>query len=188
MFDLSYLSTIPNMTVLTPKDGNQLKSMLNYALKIDQPVAIRYPRGTAEYDKNIMSTFSGKNQRLIIGKKVDIWACGKMAGCGKATAEILKRRGIAAGLVDVAIVKPLDLSPLSDINKAPAVIATIEDNSIAGGFGRQMASAMAGKKTKVINFAWPDDFVPQGTFEELTDRYGLTPEKIAERICDYLEK
>ena len=188
MFDLSYLSTIPNMTVLTPKDGNQLRSMLDYALKIDQPVAIRYPRGTAEYDKNIMSTFSGKNQRLIIGKKVDIWACGKMAGCGKATAEILKQRGIAAGLVDVATVKPLDLSPLSDINKAPAVIATIEDNSIAGGFGRQMASAMAGKKTKVINFAWPDDFVPQGTFEELTDRYGLTPEKIAERICDYLEK
>lgn len=96
MFDLSYLSTIPNMTVLTPKDGNQLRSMLDYALKIDQPVAIRYPRGTAEYDNNIMSTFSGKNQRLLTGKKVDIWACGKMAGCGKATAEILKQRGIAA--------------------------------------------------------------------------------------------
>lgn len=190
MFDLSYLSTVPGMTVLTPKDGNQLNAMLDYALTLEGPVAIRYPRGTAEYDNNIMSTYSGENERLLEGKKVDVWACGKMFDCGRQVVELLKNRGVSAGLVDVTSVKPLDMSPLSGLSKTPSIIATIEDNTVAGGFGQHMAANLAAEKskTKVMNFAWPDDFVPQGTFDQLADRYGLTPEKITERICESLEK
>ncbi len=80
-YDLSYLATIPGMTILTPKDGTQLSSMLDYALNLGRPAAIRYPKGAAEYNNKIMSTFDGKNIRICSGKgafNIDIWACGNM--------------------------------------------------------------------------------------------------------------
>lgn len=188
MFDLSYLSTIPNMTVLAPKDGNELKAMLDFAFELNGPVAIRYPRGKADYNKEIMSTYSGGNIRVSHGEKVDIWACGKMYDCGLKVCQILSSRGISAGLVEVASVKPLDLEPFYQLSHKPEVIVTIEDNSLAGGLGSKMSSEFAGTGIEVLKFGWPDEFVPQGTFEQLTDRFGLTPEKIAERICEHIER
>ncbi len=188
MFDLSYLSTIPNMTVLAPKDGNELKAMLDFAFELNGPVAIRYPRGKANYDKEIMSTYSGGNIRVSQGERIDIWACGKMYDCGLKVCQILNSKGISAGLVEVASVKPLDLEPFYQLSHKPETIVTIEDNSLAGGFGTKLSSQLAGTATEVLKFGWPDEFVPQGTFEQLTDRFGLTPEKIAERICEHIER
>ncbi|MBR3705881.1 MAG: 1-deoxy-D-xylulose-5-phosphate synthase [Firmicutes bacterium] len=186
VFDLSYLMSMPNMTVLTPKDGNQLEEMMDYALKLNGPVAIRYPRGEAVYDKKIMSTnpWAIRNVRAEKCGRVDIWACGKMAQCGKETVRILKEKGIEAGLVNVGITKPLDISAY-DSNAE--LLVTIEDNTLAGGFGQTMAAALAEKNTKVLTFGWPDHFVEQGSFAQLADKYGLTPEKIAERICEHIE-
>ena len=101
--------------------------------------------------------------------------------------ELLAENGINAGLVDVTKVKPLDLSVL-DEKKLPQYIITIEDNTIVGGFGQQLAAYLADKPVKVINFAWPDEFIPQGSVEQLLDRYGLTPEKITERIYEEIER
>ena len=185
VFDLSFLMSMPNITVLTPKDGNQLEEMMEYALKSDGPVAIRYPRGEAVYNNNIMSTdAAAKNNRIRQAGKVDIWACGKMAECGERTAELLKSRGIDAGLVNVGITKPFDMSAYDD---NAGYVVTIEDNTVAGGFGQTMAAALAGKNTETLIFGWPDQFVEQGSFEQLADKYGLTPEKIAERICEHIE-
>ena len=183
IYDLSYLSSMPNMEVLTPKDANQLQSMLKYALSKGRPIAIRYPRGNSDYSKEIMSTYDGKNIRIAKQGKIDIWAAGKMFDCGLKVREILASKGIDAGLVDVTKVKPLDLS-LLDENDMPETIITIEDNTVIGGFGHQIAAELADKPVKVINFAWPDEFIPQGSVDQLLDRYGLTPEKIAERICE----
>jgi len=184
MFDLAYLSTMPNMTVLTPKDGNQLKAMMEYAFKLNAPCAIRYPRGNTIYDTNIMSTYDGKNFRSRSGEQVDIWACGKMVSCGEKVVERLKDKGINAGLVEVSTVKPLDLSPLdfSDF------IVTIEDHSIIGGLGQQLASKLANDGKTILNIGWPDEFIQQGSFDQLAEKYGLTPEIIAERICEQLER
>ncbi len=187
IYDLSYLSSMPNMEVLTPKDANQLQSMLHYALQLNRPVAIRYPRGTSDYDKNITSTYDGKNIRFAPMGKIDIWACGKMFQCGEKVKELLAEKGIEAGLVNVTKVKPLDASLLDD-NNLPEYIVTIEDNTIIGGFGHQMAAHLSDKPTKVINIAWPDEFIPQGSVDQLMDRYGLSPEKIVERICDRIER
>lgn len=184
MFDLAYLSTMPNMTVLTPKDGNQLKAMMDYAFKLNAPCAIRYPRGNTIYDTNIMSTYNGKNSRICSGDKLDIWACGKMVSCGEKVVELLKDKGINAGLVEVSTVKPLDLSPLDDSD----FIVTIEDHSIIGGLGQQLASKLANDGKTIMNIGWPDEFVQQGTFDQLADKYGLTPEKITERICEQFER
>ena len=188
MFDISYLSTIPNITILAPKDGNQLKAMFNYALTLNKPVAIRYPRGEAIFDKNIMYTYSKKNHRLKKGSAVDIWACGKMVSCGEKVCDILENHGIKAGLVEVSQIKPLDISPIKECSCNTRLIATIEDNSLSGGFGQQMASKISGLPYNIMNFGWPDEFIPQGTVDELADKYGLTPIKIAERICEYLER
>lgn len=188
MFDISYLSTIPNITILAPKDGNQLKAMFNYALTLNKPVAIRYPRGEAIFDKNIMYTYSKKNHRLKKGSAVDIWACGKMVSCGEKVCDILENHGIKAGLVEVSQIKPLDISPIKECSFNTRLIATIEDNSLSGGFGQQMASKISGLPYNIMNFGWPDEFIPQGTVDELADKYGLTPIKIAERICEYLER
>ena len=185
IYDLSFLMSMPNMTVLTPKDGNQLEQMLDYALEINGPVAIRYPRGEAVYDKNIMSTEfrSVRNERALTAGKVDIWACGKMAACGAQVCDILKERGIDAGLVNVGITKPLDISAYTGAK----FVVTIEDNTVAGGFGQSMAAALAEQDAEVLIFGWPDRFIEQGSFEQLADKYGLTAVKIAERICEHIE-
>ena len=87
----------------------------------------------------------------------------------------IRDRGIEAGLVDVATVKPLDISPLSESESQPDMIVTIEDNSVAGGFGAQLASKLAGSNIRVMELGWPDAFIPQGTCSQLSERYGLTP-------------
>ncbi|MBQ4649969.1 MAG: 1-deoxy-D-xylulose-5-phosphate synthase [Firmicutes bacterium] len=186
VFDLSFLMSMPNMTVLTPADGNQLEAMLDYAIKLNSPVAIRYPRGEAVYDKNIMSTGTEAiiNERILPPGKIDIWACGKMASCGAETVEILKKSGFEAGLVKVGITKPLDISAYES---SADLIVTLEDNTVAGGFGQTLAAALADKNTQVMTIGWPDQFIRQGSFEQLADKYGLTAEKIAERICEHIE-
>ena len=161
--------------------------MLKYALTLNKPCAIRYPRGTSVYDKNITSTYDGNNIRFAPQGKFDIWACGKMFETGQKVKELLEENGINAGLVDVTKVKPLDMS-LIDGNNLPEYIVTIEDNTIVGGLGHQIAAFLADKPVKVLNFAWPDEFIPQGSVEELLERYGLTPENITERIYEEIER
>ena len=203
MFDLSYLSQMPGMTVLTPKDGNQLQAMMDYALHLDGPCAIRYPRGDTDYNNNILSTYSGGNLRIAemgSGRSaIDIWAVGAMYACGEKVCSLLRDRGYDAGLVDVTTVKPLDLSLLS---KDCHLLVTLEDNVLEGGFGQQAAAVLVSasandeKKrffsrreegTKVLRFGWPDSFIEHGSVAELREKYGLTPEKITERICEQIE-
>ena len=191
IYDLSYLMTMPGMTVLTPHDGPGLELALDYAINLETPSAVRYPRGEADEFNNIdnkktMSTNNRtvKNQRILSGKDVDIWACGKMYDCGIKVVEMLKDRGIDAGLVDVEIVKPLDLDAFE---KNCRLLVTIEDNDICSGFGMHMAAELKNEEIKILNFGWPDKFIEQGSFDELASQYGMMPEQITERICEYIE-
>ncbi len=188
MFDLAYLSSMPGMTVLTPKDGNQLREMMAYAFSLKAPVAIRYPRGSADFDNNIMSTYCGQNPRVLPQGTVDIWACGRMFDCGRQIAGLLNKEGIEAGLVDVTCVKPLDISAFDFKLKETRLIVACEDHSLIGGLGQQLTCALTPAKKSFLCFGWPDEFIPQGTFAQLADRYGLTAEKITERICRELER
>lgn len=187
VFDISYLTQMPNMTVLTPADGNQFEAMLDYAFNLNAPCAIRYPRGTCKYNNNIMSTrtFDGKNVRIKEGEDVDIFACGKMLDTGKQIVEILKLNNIDCGLVDITTVKPMDLSLFNNNVK---LLVTLEDNILIGGFGQQLTWALKDENIDILTFGWGDNFIPQGTFNELADKEGLTPEKISERICEYFER
>ncbi|MCI6011817.1 MAG: 1-deoxy-D-xylulose-5-phosphate synthase [Firmicutes bacterium] len=201
IFDLSYLRQIPGMTVLTPKDGNQLEAMMKYALLLDGPCAIRYPRGEADYDRQICSVYSGKNIRTLEpapgSQCIDIWAVGTMHQCGEEVCRLLKEHGYRAGLVDVTCVKPLDLALFREDCK---LLVTLEDNTLEGGFGEKMATELASasehekhrlvrrtQHSRILRFGWPDAFIEHGSVSQLQQKYGLSPEKITERICEEIE-
>ncbi len=192
VFDLSYLSHMPNMTVLAPKDGKELADMLDYALTLEGPCAIRYPRDEAvECGGEIScSVLDGSSERLQHGNDVEIFAVGKMVSIGLEACKKLRSRGIEAGLTNVRFVKPCDKKSILSAAEKAKYLVTLEDNVLEGGYGSMVNGflAAAGKlDVKVINIGWPDKFIEQGSTDELFEKYGLDPESIAERVCGVLE-
>ncbi|MBQ6607968.1 MAG: 1-deoxy-D-xylulose-5-phosphate synthase [Firmicutes bacterium] len=185
IFDLSYLNTMPNMTVLAPKNGEELEKMMDWAAEQDGPVAIRYPRGEAVCDNEVMSTKydAPGSFRVFSGKEIDIWTLGKMYDTAHEVRKILESKGYKCGLVDVNMAKPLDVS-VYDTNAR--YVISIEDNIVTGGFGDILCKALMDRNCKVIRYGWPDTFVTHGTFEQLADMYGLSPEKIADSILKHI--
>lgn len=181
IFDLSYLLPLPNMTVLAPCDANQLEEMIEYAVSKDAPVAIRYPRGSADMTKHIVGNGEIKNNIISEGKDVSIIAVGNMLNKAIRTADILKEHGIYAKVCSASVLKPFDDSIISSEDK---LIFTLEDNLIRGGFGEYIA---ANYTNKVVNLGWPDKFIEHGDCEYLYKKYELDAESIAERIRRELE-
>lgn len=183
LFDIAYLSTMPNMKILTPKDGNQLAAMIRYSKDTEGPLAIRYPRGGCSFDTEYEMEYDGKSIRLAEGKDLDIWAVGHMTDTALRVREMLIAKNIYAGVVDVTCCKPIDLSVLhEDIN----TIYTIEDGYIKGGFGQNLSGLLHDKD--IITLGWPDKFIEHGTCEQLYKKYGLDAESISERISEDFER
>ena len=181
IFDLSYLLPLPNMTVLAPCDANQLEEMIEYAVSKDAPVAIRYPRGSADMTKHIVGNGEIKNNIISEGKDVSIIAVGNMLNKAIRAADILKKHGIYVKVCSASVLKPFDDSIISSEDK---LIFTLEDNLIRGGFGEYIA---ANYTNKVVNLGWPDKFIEHGDCEYLYKKYELDAESIAERIRRELE-
>mgnify|MGYP000882647300 FL=1 len=181
IFDLSYLLPLPNMTVLAPCDAKQLEEMIEYAVSKEAPVAIRYPRGSADMTKHIVGNGEIKNNIISEGKDVSIIAVGNMLNKAIRAADILKEHGIYAKVCSASVLKPFDDSIISSEDK---LIFTLEDNLIRGGFGEYIA---ANYTNKVVNLGWPDKFIEHGDCEYLYKKYELDAESIAERIRQELE-
>lgn len=181
IFDLSYLLPLPNMTVLAPCDANQLEEMIEYAVSKDAPVAIRYPRGSADMTKHIVGNGEIKNNIISEGKDVSIIAVGNMLNKAIRAADTLKEHGIDAKVCSASVLKPFDDRIISSEDK---LIFTLEDNLIRGGFGEYIA---ANYTNKVVNLGWPDKFIEHGDCEYLYKKYELDAESIAERIRRELE-
>ncbi len=184
IFDLSYLNTMPNMTVLAPKNGEELEHMMDWAAEQDGPIAIRYPRGESVCCNKVMSTESDTpgSVRVFSGKEIDIWTLGKMYDTAHEVRKILEEKGYSCGLVDVRMAKPLDVSVYDDSR----YVISIEDNIVTGGFGDILSKALMDRNCKVIRYGWPDTFVTHGNFDQLADMYGLSPEKIADSIMKHV--
>ena len=191
VFDLSYLSHMPNMTVLLPKDGAELADMLEYAMTLDGPCAIRYPRGIAEdlsaYGRLPMD---GTLEVLKEGKQPVLVAGGKMTGIALEAAKLLEYMGRTPGVVNLRFLKPLDKNGLLAAVKDAEAVVTLEDNVCTGGLGSAVSAALEeeGLHLPVLRIGWPDRFIPQGNQNELFDDFGLSPRKIAERIGEFLER
>lgn len=179
VFDLSYLNPMPNMTVLAPTCDKVLTDSMDYALQLDSPCAIRYPRGEI-----YMEPLSEKE--TVQNAEIRVIGIGKMYKTANEVCDILTKHGIQACCIEAVFAKPIDKALYENISKN-SVTVTIEDNVITGGFGEALRSHLDASH-KIINFGWPDSFIEQGTFEELADRYGLSAAKIAERICEELER
>ena len=179
-YDLSYLSMIPNMTVLSPCDNYQLEEMLEYAISLDGPVAIRYPRGNSESNHLRLKKFNGENISLKEGKDVTIYAVGNMLDMAIDAMEKLNNEGIDAGVVNVGVIKPI-----KDICCESKLIISIEDNAIIGGFGERLKTAC---DKEVICMGLPDKFIEQGSVELLREDLGLTSDQIVKGAMEYFEK
>lgn len=194
VFDLSYLNPMPNMSVLAPTSDEMLRESMDYAMEVScGPCAIRYPRGevSLEHESEVPSLLYYGNgapkEEQQLEDHIEILGVGKMAETARELYRLLVSKGIHAHYQDVNIIKPIESSIQAMTPFKGRTIVTVEDNVIKGGFGESLRCA-CGDEYKFMCFGWPDSFIEQGSFDELTDKYGLTAEKIAERICEELER
>lgn len=187
VFDYSYLRHMPNLVVMAPKDEEELRHMLATALAAECPAVVRYPRGAGEgalLTKDLLPIPLGKAQVVAPGSGVVFLAAGVMvAPCLEARA-ILAKQGIEAGVVNARFIKPLDTGMLDGLTPETKLLVTVEDNALAGGFGSAVLEYLNDKPLKphVLRLGYPDCFVEQGARRALLEKYGLSGDKIAEKV------
>ncbi len=194
-FDLAYLRELPNMTIMAPKDENELRHMLKTAVDYnDGPVALRYPRGSGvgvSMAEPLHDLPLGKAEVLQEGREVSLWAIGSMVQNALQIAELLERQGIKAGVVNMRFAKPLDEELLVEHAARYGCIATLEEGILTGGVGSGVLEVLNRRgllgKTKVFTFGFPDAFIPQGDKKLLFQDLGLGPEQIAARLVSALQ-
>jgi 1-deoxy-D-xylulose-5-phosphate synthase len=191
LFDIAYLRCVPNITVMQPKDEDELVDMLHTGLELGSPAFIRYPRGPGTG-----IAIKEKPERLEIGhaevlrdgSNIVLWALGPMVRDAVAIAERLHvEEGLSVGVVNARFIRPLDRTLLLSQAAVVPLIVTLEDHVLAGGFGSSVLEALqeADCPTAVERIGWPDKFVEHGSsVEVLRAAYGLSPEDMHRRILD----
>lgn len=195
IFDLSYLSSIPNMTILAPKNKWELSDMLKYALNFGHPIAIRYPRGEAyaglkEFREKIVH---GKSEVICREHEIALLAVGSMVKTAEKVQNLLKSMGYFCSLINVRFVKPLDIELLDELAENHQLLVTMEENVVTGGFGEQVLHYFSKKRREhmpsVMNIALEDRYVEQGNVEILKKEHGLDVESIIKQIvAGYVRK
>lgn len=185
-FDLTYLSMIPNMTVMAPKNKWELSDMMKFAVKYDGPIAIRYPRGEAydgleEYREPVIK---GHSEVIYEGKEIGLLAVGSMVKTAVQVREMLLQDKIAPTLVNARFVKPLDKKMLDRLAKEHKILVTMEENVAAGGFGSQVADYMRREhpEVKILTIALPDSFIEHGNPEKLKEKAGIDAVSVYKKI------
>lgn len=185
-FDLSYLSMIPNMTVMAPKNKWELSDMMKFAVSYDGPIAVRYPRGEAydgleEFREPIVR---GRSEMIYRGKGIALLAVGSMVKTAEAVRKKLLEDGDNPTLVNARFVKPLDKKMLDSLAKDHEVIVTMEENVKSGGFGSAVVEYLhtAYPEVQVLSAALPDVFMEHGSPEKLKEKVGIDAGSIYNRI------
>ncbi|BDR64567.1 1-deoxy-D-xylulose-5-phosphate synthase [Clostridium tetani] len=185
VFDMSYLSHMPNMTIMAPKCVEELEFMLNWALSQESPIAIRYPKGESRLNLKPIKNFQkGKWEVLEYKGKISIIATGRMVEKAFNVKETLKERNIDIGLINATFVKPIDKEMLNKIIDEEKTIITLEDNVILGGFGNSVLNYVrdTNSNIKVVNLGFKDEFIPHGKVDDLFKMYGLDEEAILKEV------
>lgn len=187
IYDLSYLGTIPNMTVISPMDGEELSEALDFALEqITGPVAVRYPRGKAFIwrGKEREPYRFGKAEVLVEGRDVVMFAVGNMVEKALSACELLAPQGIHPTVVNMRFVKPFDEELVRELAVHHRLIMTLEDNVYAGGFSEKIEAFLHKERIyhRCIPVCFPDQFVEHGSPDEIYEKYGLDAAAVAEKI------
>ena len=186
IFDLSYLSSIPNMHIMAPKNKWELSDMIKFALAYGGPMAIRYPRGEA-FDglKNIREPIVyGKSETIYQEKDILLLAVGSMVKVALDVREQLIEQGFACSLINARFVKPIDEEAIRQACKGHQLIVTMEENVASGGFGEKVREYVdrLGVSTQVLGITIPDEYVEHGNVELLKQEIGIDAHSIVEKV------
>ena len=188
IFDLSFLSNIPNMTVMSPKNKWELADMLRFALQMNSPVAIRYPRGKA-YDgyEGCRERISyGKSEWIFEGKEIAILSVGHMFEEAVKTRDKLIEQGYEPTLINMRFIKPIDEAMIEKVCQTHKLIAVIEENVQNGACGERVSEYVMRKMlpSHVLTLALPDDYIEHGSVDVLRKMTGIDSESMSEKIIE----
>lgn len=186
IFDYSYLTSIPNMSVAAPKNLWELRAMLDFAMDYKAPFAIRYPRGTAYRGlKEFMQPIAyGKGEMIYEEENIALLAVGSMVSIGEHVRAKLKEEGVSCTLANARFVKPFDKELVDRLAKNHRLIVTMEENVLQGGFGLPVTAYIHEHypQVKVMNIALPDAYVEHGNVSVLRKGLGIDSDSIIQRL------
>ena len=191
IYDISYLSHMPGMVILSPKNKKEFKAMISFAMTHDGPIALRYPKDSASmvYGHTDAPIALGKSETLEQGENIALVSFGAMMDNVCELYKFLREHGYAPTLINARFAKPLDMDMVKELASYEYVF-TFEENELTSGFGTQVMNGFSetGKFPEHFKkFGFPDEFIPQGSREQLFDRYGLSVAKMLESILTLLE-
>lgn len=192
IFDFTYLSGIPNMTICAPKNKWELSDMMKFAVAFQAPIAVRYPRGNA-YDglKEFRSPIEvGKAEWIYKEWEIALFAVGSMVKTAEQVRDFLKAKGYGVSLINARFVKPIDEEAVKEACKEHALIVTMEENVACGGYGEKVLDCMNrnGLLNQFLPIAIPDAYVEHGNVELLKQEIGIDAESIEKKILEALGK
>lgn len=193
-FDLSYLRHLPNLTLMAPKDENELQHMLATAISLGSPAAVRYPRGNGygvALDQTLEALPVGRAEVLRNGDIAAILALGTMVHPALEAASVLDAEGVALTVVNARFVKPLDETLIIELAEKYGILITIEENALQGGFGSAVLELLEQRGlngTQVLRLGYPDSYIPQGEQHELRTMLGLDSAGITVSIRTFLAR
>ncbi len=193
IFDLSYLSSIPGMYIMAPKNKWELSDMLKFSIEFEGPMAVRYPRGQA-YDglqDSRKPIVLGKSELIYEEEDIVLMAVGSMVQTAVAVRKLLKDKGYSCSLVNARFVKPIDEDTVMELSKEHKLYVTMEENVLSGGYGEKVRAVVDREElpVSVLNIAIPDEYVEHGNVDLLKQEVGIDSESIAKRIItEYVAK
>ena len=187
LLDMAFFRLVPNLTIMAPKNFKELEQMLEFAVNLNKPVVIRYPRGGEDsIDINTdLEINEGKAEILKDGTDITIVAIGKMVSRAYRVADKLKQKNIDAQVINARFLKPFDNNTVKNAIEKTKAVVTIEDGTIINGLATTVNELVINENLlgiKIKNFAYPDIYVKHGSVEELEKIYGLDEENITEKI------
>lgn len=186
IFDLSYLSSIPNMHIMAPKNKWELSDMMKFAVASGMPIALRYPRGEA-FDglkDNRAPIEYGKSEAIYEEEDIILFAVGSMVKVALTVREQLKERGYSCSLTNARFVKPIDEQAVREACREHKLIVTMEENVLSGGYGEKVRAYVdeINAPVHVLNIAIPDEYVEHGNVELLKREIGIDADSIVKKI------
>ena len=186
LYDMAFFKLIPNITIMAPKNFKELEDMMELAVTLEKPVVIRYPRGGENKISKYEKLKYGKSELLESGKDLSIISIGKTVSKAINVSKLLKKDNISCDVINVRFLKPLDTKTiLKSINKTRKVIV-IEDGTINGGLCSSIKELLVDNNisVKAKYYAYPDEFIKQGSVDEIEKKYGFDEKSIYEDIIN----
>lgn len=188
--DISLMRTIPNMRVFVPADGPETAAIIRRIAELDGPCYVRTGRSKLPviHDEDV-DFEPGKGRLMAGGTDVTLVACGAVVSEALSARDILEKKGISAGVINMASIKPIDEDLLVQEAAKTGRVVTVEEHSILGGLGSAVSEVLGERQpTRIKRIGMEDQFGKSGTAEALMDYFGLTGEKIAEKTSDFLQQ